>query len=63
MTTYFPADYSAENQKKYDSNTREFLEACRTIADGPLLSSSGWAEETLEIDDGETMKAYITLLG
>ncbi|KAL3482792.1 hypothetical protein BJX62DRAFT_245525 [Aspergillus germanicus] len=63
MTSYFPANYSTEDQKQYDSGTKEFLEACQTIAGGPLSSSAGWVEEIQEIQGGEMAKAYVALLG
>jgi hypothetical protein len=63
MTSYFPIDYSAEDQKQYDTGTRAFLGACQMIAGGPLSSSAGWVEEMLESEGGEMAKAYVALLG
>lgn len=62
MTTYYPADYSADDQKKYHNSTTKFLEACRSLDGGCLSCTSGWVDEVQEIE-GEKLKAYVALLG
>lgn len=36
MTTYFPADYSVEDQKKYHPSTTKLFEACQALGGGSI---------------------------
>lgn len=63
MTIYFPADYSLEDQKTYDSGMRKFFEACHAHTDDSLSTTGGWVKELQETEGGESLKAYVALFG
>lgn len=62
ITTYFPAGYSVEDQKKYHDSTVKLFKACQALDDGCLSSTSGWVDKVQEVE-GEKFKTYVALLG
>lgn len=64
IRAYFPADYSAEDQKTFHENLKEFGSIVKRDWSECRGTAGGWVAEELEDPkSGEKSKVYVCLIG
>lgn len=64
LTVYFPAEYSAEDQKAFEQNIQEFGDVAKGNAEGFRAGRAGWVvEELSDPTTSEKRKAFVVLAG
>jgi len=61
LTLYFPADYSVEDQRRFDADMKEFAQIVQDACDGFRGGVTGWVVEELE-DPKSSQKSKVCIM-